>query len=361
MDSQYPLKEISVEITWQCLQNCEHCSSGASSSARDFLSKEEIMKIAADFKSLEGQKIELSGGEPFLHQDIAYLLNSLKRLSLEVHVFTSGTISKEPEWESAMKKTVNMVKDAKVDKVVFSLHGANASTHDAIVKTPGSFGHAVAFIRELVKEKVAVGIHFVPMTPNFEELHDLVEFAISLGVQDLSVLRFVPQGRGEKNKEELILSKEEVAQLVEFLAEEKAKRKFVKVGSHLDFRFLIDESTPKRCTAGIEKCLVEANGNIIPCAVFKGMTDDKENFVAGNVNEKCLSHVWETSQVFKMFRDFDPKKLKGCNLCGYLSNCRGRCPAQRIYDHGDFYMGPDNYCPKEIFTNNKKSLGSEIL
>jgi radical SAM protein with 4Fe4S-binding SPASM domain len=185
-----------------------------------------------------------------------------------------------------------------------------------------------------------------------------VDFVIKLGVQDLSVLRFVPQGRGEGNKEKLILTKEEVAQLVEYLAEEKAKRKFVKVGSHLDFRFLIDRSTPKPCTAGIEKCLVEANGKVIPCAVFKGMTDDKNNFVAGNVNEKGLTYIWKNSPVFKMFRDFEPEKLQECNACGYLSKCRGRCPAQRIYDHGDFYVGPDNYCPKEIFSNNKGSFGS---
>ena len=258
-----------------------------------------------------------------------------------------------------MQKAVQLVKSTGIEKVVFSLHGANASTHDDIVQSKGSFSHTVKFTRALVKEDICVGVHFVPMPLNFEEFMDLVDFVVSIGVHDLSVLRFVPQGRGEINKKYLILNKLEVARLVELLAEEKKKRKIVKVGSHLDFTFLIDGSTPKPCTAGIEKCLVEADGNIIPCAVFKGMTDKEENyFVAGNIRKEGLIATWEKSDIFEKFRGFDPKKLLGCNLCGYLSKCKGRCPAQRIYDHGDFYIGPDNYCPKEIFTNNKNSLGS---
>lgn len=357
MNELYPLSEISLEITWQCLQNCVHCSSGASINSQEALSKNEIIQAATDFKKLGGEKLELSGGEPFLHKDIADLLPELKKMDLKVNIFTCGTINGGTltEWTTAMQETVRLVKNNSVNEVVFSLHGANARTHDDIVKSKGSFSRALMFMRTLVKENVWVGVHFVPMTLNFEEFRDLVDFAVDIGVHDLSVLRFVPQGRGEKNKESLILNKAEVARFVELLAEEKKKREIVKVGSHLDFTFLIDGSTPKECTAGISKCLVEANGNIIPCAVFKGMTG---NYVAGNIRKEGLSDVWKQSPVFQKFRNFDPSKLKGCNLCDYLAKCKGRCPAQRIYDHGDFYVGPDNYCPKEIFGAKKNSLGS---
>jgi radical SAM protein with 4Fe4S-binding SPASM domain len=359
MNVLYPLSELTVEITWQCLQNCIHCSSGASINAQESLSKDEVINVANDFKELGGKKIELSGGEPFLHTDISDLLLELKKMNLAVNVFTCGVISKESDWTGTMQRTVELVKERGVDKVVFSLHGANAGTHDDIVKSKGSFSQAVEFMRELVKEKVCVGIHFVPMTLNFEEFRDLVDFAVDIGVHDLNVLRFVPQGRGEKNKESLMLNKLEVARLVELLAEEKKKRKVVKVGSHLDFTFLIDGSVPKPCAAGVTKCLVEANGNIIPCAVFKGMTDkEKNNFVAGNIRKEHLSDVWRQSTIFDKFRKFDPKELQGgCRLCDYLSKCKGRCPAQRIYDHGDFYIGPDNYCPKEFF--DKKIIGHD--
>jgi radical SAM protein with 4Fe4S-binding SPASM domain len=347
-----PLQEITVEITQQCLQRCVHCSSVASSFSRQALTKNEVVNIAQDFVDLGGKTIELSGGEPFLHSDIFGIIPLLKNLGLKVNIFTCGEIARSGNFETTVKKTVKALKSCKVDKIVFSIHGANARTHDDIARTGNSFSHAVKFMKELINEKMYVGIHFVPMSTNFEEFRDLVDFAAKLGVKEISVLRFVPQGRGGINKNSLVLNKGEVAQLVELLTEtEKRNDIRVKVGSHLDFTFLLDGNRPKECMAGIRKCLIESNGYVIPCAVFKGMKDTDENdYIAGNVRKSSLREIWQTSDIFEKFRTFNPKSLKGeCRTCQYLLDCKGRCPAQRIYDHGDFYQGPDNYCPKELF------------
>ncbi len=362
MNQQYPLKEISVEITWQCMQKCVHCSSVASTCSRQKLKEDEILGIAKDFKDLGGERIELSGGEPLLHPNIATILPALKEVGLETHIFTCGAIGNYSNFLNSMNEKIRLIRDSGVDKVVFSLHGANARTHDEIVRTEGSFHRAIDFIMGLVKEEITVGLHFVPMTMNFEEFKDLADFASKLGVHDISVLRFVPQGRGKKNRKSLMLREMEVAQLVELLAEQKKRTDIkVKVGSHLDFTFLLDGSTPKPCMAGVTKCIVEANGKVLPCAVFKGMTNKgPNNSVAGNIRNDTLRNIWMTSPIFEKFRAFKPETLTGaCRYCDYLSKCKGRCPAQRIYDHKDFYKGPDNYCPKEIFTLNKNSVGSD--
>jgi radical SAM protein with 4Fe4S-binding SPASM domain len=327
----------------------------ASQNSKEVLTKDEIVEIAKDFKDLGGKRIEISGGEPLLHKDISELLPILKNLGLEVNIFTCGAIVRDGSYEKAMLEKVQLLKLSKVDKVVFSMHGANARTHDDIAKSPGSFSHTVEFIKELTKEKIPVGAHFVPMAMNFEEFRDFVDFVQSLGILDVSVLRFVPQGRGKKNMDSLILNEIEVAQLVKLLTVEEHREDInVKVGSHLDFTFLLDGDPPKKCNAGIGKCLVEASGDVLPCAVFKGLTDkDKNNFVAGNIRKTSLKDLWEHSEIFETFRNFEPSSLIGaCKTCEYLSTCKGRCPAQRIYDHEDFYVGPDNYCPKEIFKND---------
>jgi len=351
MTAFYPLQEITVEITQQCLQKCVHCSSVATSESQQALTKDEIIRIAQDFAHLGGKTMEISGGEPLLYDEVFDIIPIIKSLGLKVNIFTCGEITKSDDFESIMKEKVKAIKHQKVDKIVFSIHGANAQTHDDIARTKSSFSHAVRFIRELTNERLHIGIHFVPMSPNFEEFKDLVEFAARLGVEEISVLRFVPQGRGEENKESLMLNKEAVAQLIELLTEaEKRKDIRIKIGSHLDFTFLLDGGPPKKCMAGIRKCLVESNGDVIPCAVFKGMKDkDNNDYIAGNVRKASLDEIWRTSKIFAKFRAFDPRSLKGeCNACQYLLSCRGRCPAQRIYDHGDFYQGPDNYCPKEL-------------
>jgi MoaA/NifB/PqqE/SkfB family radical SAM enzyme len=313
MSDSPPLQEITVEITQQCLQRCVHCSSVASRLSQQALTKEEVVNIAQDFTRLGGRTIELSGGEPLLYNDILDIIPILKNLGLEVNIFTCGEIAESGDLGSIIRKTAEALKCRRVDKVVFSIHGANSRTHDDITRIENSFSHAVTFMKELIKEKMYVGIHFVPMSPNFEEFRDLVDFAAELGVKEINVLRFVPQGRGQTNRDSLVLNKGEVAQLIELLASAENRRDIrVKVGSHLDFTFLLDGHPPKECMAGVRKCLVESNGNVIPCAVFKGMKDADENdYVAGNIRETSLTEIWRASPIFEKFREFDPKSLKG--------------------------------------------------
>jgi radical SAM protein with 4Fe4S-binding SPASM domain len=355
------LKEITVEITQRCLQNCVHCSSVATYNSHQFLTKDEIVRIGQDFARLGGETMELSGGEPLLHNEVFDIIPILKSMGLKINVFTCGEITNDDNFEDAIKKTTRLLKSQDINELVFSLHGAHAETHDDIVRRKNSFYHATKFIQELVAEKVPVGIHFVPMSPNFEEFGDLVEFAARLGVEEITVLRFVPQGRGRQNEESLMLDKETVSKLIELLTEsEKRKDIRINIGSHLDFTFLLDGYSPKRCMAGITKCLIESNGDVIPCAVFKGMKDSTDdNYVAGNVKKASLYDIWRAPETFEKFRTFDPKLLKGeCKTCQYLEICRGRCPAQRVYDHGDFYQGPDKYCPKEFFQKRVSNEGT---
>jgi radical SAM protein with 4Fe4S-binding SPASM domain len=341
------LEDITVEITQTCHQKCVHCSSGASEDSPLSLRKDEIITLIGDFIGLGGKRIAISGGEPFLHQDILNLVSYLDGTSLEVDLYTCGMIDQNDALDTKLDEIVEFLRTKRINQIVFSLQGATAETHDSITGKKGSFSQAIKFIGKLVSARCHVAVHYVPMTPNFEEFEDLIDYAAKLGVEEISVLRFVPQGRGQTNREWLMLKKEESARLIELLAASKKRNDIsVRIGSHLDFTFLLDDSNPKACTAGKSKCLVEPNGDVIPCAVFKGMN----SFIAGNIREKSLTEIWGDSRVFGQFRTFDPKSLKGlCSVCEQLSKCQGRCPAQRMYDTGDFYQGPDSYCPKEFF------------
>jgi len=347
-----PLEELTVEITQQCLQNCVHCSTLASKNSHQSLTRDEIISLTEDFIQLGGKEIEISGGEPFLHEDIFNVIAFLNQTNLKVVIYTCGKICENGDFKVAVDEIIKKLDEQRIDEIVFSLQGANAETHDNITRTPSSFSQTTYLIKKLVDDGHNVGIHYVPMSPNVDEFEDLVEFASRLGVKEIGVLRFVPQGRGEKYKEYLMLGKEESARLIELLAKfKKRKTPRVRIGSHLDFVFLLNGVPPKDCTAGKKKCLVESNGDVIPCPVFKGI----EQYIAGNIRNTSLIEIWRDSDTFQRFRTFNPKSLKGsCSTCEFLYVCKGRCPAQRLYDTGDFYEGPDSYCPKDIFLNPKK-------
>ena len=346
-----PLIGITVEITRKCFLSCVHCSALAGEDVSETLTLEEMEKVTDDFCDLGGKTLEISGGEPLCHQHIYEMIQYAKKNELSVHLFTCGVF--EPQFP-CIHEAINMdekateLRNIGVDKIFVTLQGSNAETHDSVTNTPGSFKRTVNFIKSLIKCGIYVGIHIVPMKPNLDEFEEMLDYAANLGIQEAGILRFVPQGRGLRNKDWLMLTKDESARLIEMLNKVKRRKDIrVRVGSHLDFCFLLDKShIPAPCTAGINKCLVKANGDIIPCAVFKGLND----YVVGNIRKSSLKELWKKSPIFAQFRNFDPRKLEGsCAECSYLSLCRGRCPAQRVYDLGNFYKGPDRYCPRVVF------------
>jgi radical SAM protein with 4Fe4S-binding SPASM domain len=347
------LKEINVEITQKCLQNCIHCSSMAHKDASEKLLLSEFEGLVSDLQQLGTKTMQISGGEPLLHDDVFSMIDLSKDAGMSVELFTCGMIA-NPYDESIADSVVEQLSIHRPDKIIVSLQGSWMKTHDAIARTPGSFVSAKTLISKLVDQNHYVGVHFVPMVSNLEEIEGVVKLAISIGVQEIGVLRFVPQGRGRYSKDSQMLSPEEIARLVEELVRIKNKYSIdIRVGSHLDFLFLIDGKRAKECKAGKEKCLVGPNGDVIPCAVFK----DLDGYVAENIRKKTIQEIWKTSSVFAQFREFVPKQLSGsCSVCKHLSKCKGRCPGQRVYDYNNFYRGPDRCCPLDYY-NRKREQG----
>ena len=51
------------------------------------------------------------------------------------------------------------------------------------------------------------------MKPNYKEFPDIIECLEISGVKNISILNFVPQGRGMENREELLLNEQELKDL----------------------------------------------------------------------------------------------------------------------------------------------------
>jgi len=304
-----------------------------------------VKRALRDFAKLGGKRLEISGGEPLCHRQLPQIITYAKQLRLETRLFSCGVFdpSQLQSDEDLLPQKVAELKALGIDKVFVTLHGSNEEYHNEISRR-SSFEHTTRFITELVKKRVYVGVHFVPVQLNFDNIDDLIRYCSHLGVKELGLLRFVPQGRGQQNEDVLKLSRDQTLELAYLLSEQLTKRSIVRVGSHLDFTFFFKKRRkPGRCTAGISKCLITSRGEVIPCAVFKGL----RQFVAGNISENGLEDLWRRSPVFARLREFNPSRLKGlCATCQYRTPCRGRCPAQRYYKWRNLYRGPDPYCPR---------------
>lgn len=344
------LRDLTLEITNYCFLNCMHCSSESSRRRSQDLPLETIRRAICDFAKLGGRTLEISGGEPLCRRELPSIVEHAKRSNLEVCLFSCGVFhpSQLRTSKDGVRDKVKELKRLGMDKVFVTLHASNERDHDEISKRKGSFRRTTLFIEELLKQGMFVGVHSVPVRPNFDNIDDLVKYCVDRHVNQVALLRFVPQGRGKEHADLLTLNEEETLHLADLLYElQNEKDSIVHVGSHLDFVFLFDqEYEPQPCKAGISKCLVTSLGEVFPCAAFKGLKE----FVAGDLNKDSLADLWVNSQVFRELRQFDPNRLKGlCATCRHLTKCRGQCPAQRYHKWRDLYMGPDPYCPKPAF------------
>jgi radical SAM protein with 4Fe4S-binding SPASM domain len=89
----------------------------------------------------------------------------------------------------------------------------------------------------------------------------------------------------------------------------------------------------KGCIAGQLICLIDVDGNVLPCSYFPKPT--------GNIKKQPFKDIWENSRLFKELRDFKGYKGK-CGICEYINVCGG-CRARAYAISGD-YLDEEPFC-----------------
>lgn len=340
------LGEVCFEITAKCPLNCLHCSGNCNINSKDELSLDEIKRVIDELSILGCETLEISGGEPLLHQDLIDTISYAKTRNIEPILYTSGNMvnvsGKIAGLDVAIAKNLHAVG---LKKVIFSLQGFRKDTHEAVTKVAGSFSNVIRAIKITKSLDFWVGVHFVPMKLNYKELEGLLRLCHELRVDEVGILRFVPQGRGEINSGLLKLSLPQFKELTEKLTflTLNHKNPILRIGRPIDFRFLVDSSITKTiCDAGISRCLIGPDGKVVPCPGFK----QNSQFIAGNIKNDSLIKIWHESPIWQRLRKFDYTKIKEpCSSCKNLPYCRGGCIAQKaLSSGGDVYSAPDPCC-----------------
>ncbi|MDH5788164.1 MAG: radical SAM protein [Candidatus Bathyarchaeota archaeon] len=342
---RHNLKEVCLEITDVCPMNCLHCSGSCGLDLRNMLSLQQIKGIIDDLASMDGEILEISGGEPLMHPNLLQIVAFAEKNNLENILYTSGImLGSNGRIASININVAEKLRQAGLKKVIFNLQGDTSNIHENITQIEGSFIKVQDSIRIMKSVGCWVGVHFVPMKPNYSKLKKVIQLCHKLGVDEIGLLRFVPQGRGLTNRELLELPKEEFQEFIENTVKLKSfhENPKIRVGRPINFCPLVDVSIIKEeCDAGISRCLISPKGNVVPCPAFKRNV----NYIAGNVKVSALADIWHYSPVWRYFRQFDYTKMnEPCGSCEHLHWCQGGCKAQRILEYGNMYGAPDPQC-----------------
>ena len=325
------------------------CSSDGGIPYPNELTVNELKRIIGDAQELGTRTIIFSGGEPFEHPHLIELCKHAKRAHLDVCVYTSGNVrSKDYSIKPISEGTLSYLKKISVDKMIFGLQGPTDKIQDSITGVQGSFTNAINSIKRAVRESIPAEIHFVPVKLNYRTLPQMIMLAKRLQIDQISVLRFVAQGRGEANESTLRLETHELLILKSILKEMLAsKTPRVRVGAPFNTFGLFEKNC---CTAGISRATIRADGFVFPCEAMKELPYRIDN----DLGRKSLKEIWKNSAIFQQARNFAHLVDKSpCRNCEMFAKCKGGCPAQRLISGVSIQSYPDPYClATEVLVKN---------
>lgn len=305
------LKDLCFEIIDTCPNNCKFCSSNSCLSKNTIISLKDFKRVIDYFLSNFGiEELSLSGGEPFLHSDLFEMIEYSKSKGIRTVVFTSGVkkrlpipediidfytekmkkdikliqenepwnkrsinnikryynmIINPPEFSCITKEELIKLKNIGLDKIVFDYQGYTPNTDKYLMGRDDI--KRLCLLDSLLNASLVglnTDVHFVPMKPNYKEIGDILEILEIAKIKNISILNFVPQGRGLINKENLMLNKKEINEFMIILDSERNKFSGdIRIGIPLQ-----GENTHK-CNAGLEKLNIKYDGTVLPCPAFK--------------------------------------------------------------------------------------------
>jgi MoaA/NifB/PqqE/SkfB family radical SAM enzyme len=310
---------IQLHLTERCNLKCKHCYQ--TGRGQDEMSTGEIKAVIGEVSVMlrdwsDAYDIEFSpavnvtGGEPFLRNDIFDVLHEFAREGFEIFLLSNGTL--------VSGERAKILSGLGVKGVQISIEGTK-DIHEEI-RGKGSFSSSLTGIKHLLDAGLEVTINTTLSEINAPYFMDTIELASSLGVQRLGFSRHVPSGQG-KTMFDKMLKTEKIRKLYREIFSLNTNGLEIVTGdpvasqmkSHVnnDFSGAIPSGG---CAAGVSGLTILPDGAVTPCRRLP--------IAIGNVRTDSLREIWAASDVLERLRDKVGYSGK-CGKCGRWANCRG--------------------------------------
>ncbi len=314
-------KRVYVEPTTRCNLACSTCirhSWDERLGDMEFALFERLVAQLRDFPELAS--VHFAGfGEPLSHPRIVDMVRAVAQLGIGAEMTTNGLLL-----DSACAR--NLI-DAGLHTLVVSVDGARPETYGA-VRAGAELRQVLDNVRHLIelREQAStaiprVGVEFVAMRRNYQELVDLVQLGRKVGFDFIVVTHVLPYT--EAMAEQVLYGDGPV----DFGLS-------VNVALRYGFRrLLLPESalrTQRYCRfVGGSSVAVAWDGSVSPCYPFLhshtayvlGRRKEMQRWTLGNLRERSLAEIWMAPEYLRFrsrVRRFD---FPSCADCVTVDGC----------------------------------------
>lgn len=336
--SRAPLS-VFISITSRCNLACRHCAVyGNGLAYGPDLTTSQWLSFIDHIALLKVFRVKISGGEPFVREDIFTILDHLFSKPIRFSLNTNAALI-----DSAAAGHLRRY-GQKLSDIMVSVDGGTKEVHDAL-RGPGAFRAMKEGLGRLAGRIGRVSAYCTVTRLNFRQLEEVVRLAEEFGIRGVKFNDLITLGRGHDNRGELDLSGEERREVTASIREMKATYPSIS-GTFLEVDDIFagirsictrGEGTTdggRNCLSGCgalrTECAVRPDGYATPC-------DRLTELVAGNILETGLDTIWRESATFQEFRRrfITPiTELDTCADCRYAPYCTGGCAASALAAYG---------------------------
>lgn len=182
-------KRVDLNLGYHCNTKCRFCyylnSVEARRKDKNLTTEEAKTKLKKMLR--EGIKeVEFTGGEPTIRKDLFELSKYAKNLGFNnLSIISNGIVLANSGYA---RKLV----DAGIDDFLFSVHGHNASLHDDMTRTPGSFDRLMQAVSNVYELGARLRTNTVINGCNYKNVNSIIELLLSLKIQRINFILFNP-------------------------------------------------------------------------------------------------------------------------------------------------------------------------
>jgi MoaA/NifB/PqqE/SkfB family radical SAM enzyme len=345
----HSLARVYIEPTSVCNLTCQTCIRNTWTEPLGFMKMGIFDRLAKQLKKFPHLQSVMFGGfgEPTAHPEILPMIRRVKSIGVRAEMVTNGTLLD--------KKMIQGLFDGRLDRLWISFDGADGGSFEDIRKG-ASFRQVMGgleFLQKLNKESphtIDLGIAFVVMRKNIDDLRNLDRLIWATGARKISVSNVLPYT--EEMESQMVCSN---ALTLETLSDVEGrvdislprldlngctKEAFLDLfrGYHnLSLMGNKISTETRQCRFIQDRCtFIRWDGKVSPCmgllhshtTFLYGLPRAMESSILGDVSSGCLLEIWN-SKKYREFREkvraFDFSPCHICGGCYYVEKNREDC------------------------------------
>ncbi len=304
----YPIN-AEIGLSGACNHRCVFCCIDYMGYIPHFLSEEIMHKTMKDMHQLGLKSVVFAGnGEPLLNKDAVNIINDTKRLGVDVALSTNGVLFTEDIAKECMNSIswIRFSTSAGTEETYHKIHQGKDGDLDRVFTNI----YNAACLKRKMGMKTVIGVQIVMTPDNEDEVVLLAKRVKELGADQFSVksLGWNPMTnsdlRNSVDRKEYYAHRENMISELEGLSDDNFRA--VYRGNRVSKT--IETRKYQECYASPFHVCIDANGDVVPCCVFLGVSSMR----FGNIYESTFEEIWKDDRRKKVLDNLKQTKLAQC-------------------------------------------------